>query len=65
MNNLSSAIACVCWPISLFSGQFLTVLLLSISYCMREMLKKVPEGDWLCEECKFAEESESQKQGEA
>ena len=30
---------------------------------MREMLQKVPEGDWLCEECKFAEESENQKQG--
>ena len=27
------------------------------------MLQKVPEGDWLCEECKFAEESENQKQG--
>ncbi|XP_028752367.1 uncharacterized protein LOC114712078 isoform X2 [Neltuma alba] len=25
------------------------------TYCMREMLKKVPEGDWQCEECKFAE----------
>nr|XP_023874432.1 uncharacterized protein LOC111986766 isoform X4 [Quercus suber] len=33
------------------------------TYCMREMLQKVPEGDWLCEECKFAEESENQKQG--
>ncbi|KAK8715249.1 hypothetical protein V6N13_042587 [Hibiscus sabdariffa] len=32
-------------------------------YCMREMLQKVPEGDWLCEECKLAEETESQKQG--
>ncbi|KAF5749254.1 hypothetical protein HS088_TW04G01219 [Tripterygium wilfordii] len=32
------------------------------TYCMREMLQKVPEGDWLCEECKIAEESESQKQ---
>ncbi|XP_038695232.1 uncharacterized protein LOC119992556 isoform X1 [Tripterygium wilfordii] len=32
------------------------------TYCMGEMIKKVPEGDWLCEECKFAEESESQKQ---
>lgn len=33
------------------------------SYCMKEMLQKVPEGDWLCEECKFAEETEKQKQG--
>lgn len=33
------------------------------SYCMREMIQKIPEGDWLCEECKFAEETEKQKQG--
>ncbi|XVF56624.1 hypothetical protein PTKIN_Ptkin06aG0134900 [Pterospermum kingtungense] len=33
------------------------------TYCMREMIQKVPEGDWLCEECKLAEETESQKQG--
>ncbi|GMI78942.1 hypothetical protein like AT5G16680 [Hibiscus trionum] len=32
------------------------------TYCMREMLQKVPEGDWLCEECKLAEETESRKQ---
>ncbi|KAK9271648.1 hypothetical protein L1049_002011 [Liquidambar formosana] len=32
------------------------------TYCMREMLDKVPEGQWLCEECKFAEETEKQKQ---
>ncbi|KAL3837937.1 hypothetical protein ACJIZ3_022528 [Penstemon smallii] len=25
------------------------------TYCMREMLDKVPEGDWLCEECKTVE----------
>uniref|UniRef100_A0A1D1YD19 Bromodomain adjacent to zinc finger domain protein 1A n=1 Tax=Anthurium amnicola TaxID=1678845 RepID=A0A1D1YD19_9ARAE len=24
-------------------------------YCMRTMLDKVPEGDWLCEECKLKE----------
>ncbi|XP_057970025.1 uncharacterized protein LOC131159286 isoform X2 [Malania oleifera] len=30
------------------------------TYCMREMLDKVPEGDWLCEECKFAEETGNQ-----
>lgn len=29
---------------------------------MREMLEKVPEGDWLCEECKLNEELEAQKQ---
>ncbi|KAK8588877.1 hypothetical protein V6N12_023289 [Hibiscus sabdariffa] len=33
------------------------------TYCMREMLRKVPEGDWLCEECKLVEETETQKQG--
>ncbi|KAJ6884298.1 hypothetical protein NC652_031331 [Populus alba x Populus x berolinensis] len=32
------------------------------TYCMRDMLQKVPEGDWLCEECKLAEETENQKQ---
>uniref|UniRef100_A0A2P2M0I1 AIPP2-like SPOC-like domain-containing protein n=1 Tax=Rhizophora mucronata TaxID=61149 RepID=A0A2P2M0I1_RHIMU len=32
------------------------------TYCMQEMLQKVPEGDWLCEECKSAEEIENQKQ---
>ncbi|KAI4295253.1 hypothetical protein L6164_035319 [Bauhinia variegata] len=31
------------------------------TYCMREMLQKVPEGDWLCEECKYAEETENQR----
>ncbi|CAJ1926292.1 unnamed protein product [Sphenostylis stenocarpa] len=31
------------------------------TYCMREMLDKVPEGDWLCEECKDAEENENKK----
>lgn len=36
-----------------------------LSYCMRERLNEVPEGDWLCEECKFAEEAEKQKQGKA
>ncbi|PKA53123.1 Methyl-CpG-binding domain-containing protein 9 [Apostasia shenzhenica] len=25
------------------------------TYCMRKMLDKVPEGDWLCEECKMKE----------
>ncbi|GMJ11333.1 hypothetical protein HRI_004802500 [Hibiscus trionum] len=33
------------------------------TYCMREMLQKVPEGYWLCEECKLVEETETQKQG--
>ncbi|KAE9612834.1 putative chromatin regulator PHD family [Lupinus albus] len=28
------------------------------TYCMRVMLQKVPKGDWLCEECQFAEETE-------
>ncbi|CAA7038526.1 unnamed protein product [Microthlaspi erraticum] len=31
------------------------------TYCMRVMLQKLPEGDWLCEECQFAEEAEKQK----
>lgn len=31
------------------------------TYCMRVMLQKVPAGDWLCEECKFAELAEKQK----
>ncbi|GMH09133.1 hypothetical protein Nepgr_010973 [Nepenthes gracilis] len=31
------------------------------TYCMREMLDKVPEGDWVCEECKFNEEMEKPK----
>ncbi|XP_059625095.1 protein PARALOG OF AIPP2-like isoform X2 [Cornus florida] len=31
-------------------------------YCMRDTLDKVPEGDWLCEECKFDEKIENQKQ---
>lgn len=30
---------------------------------MREMLQKVPEGDWVCEECKSADETENQKPG--
>ncbi|XAR56691.1 hypothetical protein NMG60_11037266 [Bertholletia excelsa] len=32
------------------------------TYCMREMVDKVPEGDWLCEECKFDDENKSLKQ---
>ncbi|MED6122043.1 hypothetical protein PIB30_035964 [Stylosanthes scabra] len=31
------------------------------TYCMREMLEKVPEGDWLCEECKYAQEAENKR----
>ncbi|OIV94979.1 hypothetical protein TanjilG_22176 [Lupinus angustifolius] len=30
-------------------------------YCMRVMLEKVPEGDWLCEECQYAVETEKQR----
>ncbi|OIW11148.1 hypothetical protein TanjilG_22955 [Lupinus angustifolius] len=29
------------------------------TYCMRVMLQKVPKGDWLCEECQFAKETEN------
>ncbi|KAL7003832.1 hypothetical protein U1Q18_004975, partial [Sarracenia purpurea var. burkii] len=32
------------------------------TYCMREMMDKVPEGDWLCEECKIDEEIKKLKQ---
>ncbi|CAN6460306.1 unnamed protein product [Victoria cruziana] len=31
------------------------------TYCMQVMLDKVPEGEWLCEECKCKENVESQK----
>ncbi|XP_062119700.1 protein PARALOG OF AIPP2-like isoform X2 [Humulus lupulus] len=34
------------------------------TYCMRKMLRKVPGSNWMCEECKFAEEINSQKQVE-
>lgn len=26
------------------------------SYCMRKMLRKIPQGDWLCEECQMKED---------
>ncbi|PON49500.1 Zinc finger, FYVE/PHD-type [Trema orientale] len=32
------------------------------TYCMRKMLRKVPGSNWMCEECKFAEEINSRKQ---
>ncbi|XP_024020786.1 uncharacterized protein LOC21402590 isoform X4 [Morus notabilis] len=32
------------------------------TYCMRKMLRKVPGRNWMCEECKFAEEINTQKQ---
>ncbi|MCD7455745.1 hypothetical protein HAX54_029422 [Datura stramonium] len=32
------------------------------TYCMRKMLQKVPEGDWMCEECKFDEEMKNRKE---
>lgn len=32
------------------------------TYCMREMREKVPEDEWLCEECKFNKETEKQNQ---
>lgn len=31
------------------------------TYCMREMLEKLPEGDWLCEECQDAVEAENKR----
>lgn len=30
---------------------------------MREMLQAVPEEEWLCEECKYAEETANQRLG--
>lgn len=32
-----------------------------LSYCMRIMLDKIPEGDWLCEECRMKEELEMKR----
>ncbi|KAL7147191.1 hypothetical protein ABFS83_06G091300 [Erythranthe nasuta] len=32
------------------------------TYCMREMLTEVPEGDWLCEECKSVERVKNGRQ---
>ncbi|KAG9155724.1 hypothetical protein Leryth_003997 [Lithospermum erythrorhizon] len=32
------------------------------TYCMREMLEKVPEGDWMCDECQYDEEMKNQRQ---
>lgn len=29
------------------------------TYCMRIMMEKIPEGDWLCEECKLKEDTEN------
>ncbi|GKU95745.1 hypothetical protein SLEP1_g9068 [Rubroshorea leprosula] len=31
-------------------------------YCMRAKLDKVPEGDWMCEECALSEENEKKQQ---
>nr|XP_029124426.1 uncharacterized protein LOC105059588 isoform X2 [Elaeis guineensis] len=30
-------------------------------YCMQMMLDKLPEGDWLCEECQLKEDTENQR----
>ncbi|CAI9755296.1 unnamed protein product [Fraxinus pennsylvanica] len=32
------------------------------TYCMQETLTKVPEGNWLCEECKVEEQTSNQRQ---
>lgn len=45
----------------LFLVLWLMKMLLYPRYCMREMLQKVPEGDWMCEECKFDEEMKNRK----
>ncbi|XP_038974985.1 uncharacterized protein LOC103711790 isoform X3 [Phoenix dactylifera] len=31
------------------------------TYCMRIKLDKIPEGEWLCEECQLKEDAENQK----
>ncbi|XP_017242340.1 ASI1-immunoprecipitated protein 2 [Daucus carota subsp. sativus] len=31
------------------------------TYCMRDMLEKLPEGEWLCEDCKFDERKAQEK----
>ncbi|XP_027159396.1 uncharacterized protein LOC113760860 isoform X2 [Coffea eugenioides] len=32
------------------------------TYCMKEMVDKVPEGDWLCEECRLEAEMKNPRQ---
>jgi len=32
------------------------------TYCMRVMMKKLPEGEWLCEECQIEVQAEKQKE---
>ncbi|KAJ1693511.1 hypothetical protein LUZ63_010209 [Rhynchospora breviuscula] len=32
------------------------------TYCMRVRLEKVPEGDWLCEECQLKDKADKEKQ---
>ena len=48
-----------------FDKKILNIIIAENSYCMRKMLRRVPKGPWLCEECKFAEETDNQKQGKA
>ncbi|KAL1813611.1 ASI1-immunoprecipitated protein 2 isoform X3 [Daucus carota subsp. sativus] len=31
------------------------------TYCMKEMMTKLPEGDWLCEDCKFEKREREEK----
>lgn len=31
------------------------------TYCMRKMMRKIPEGDWLCEECQLNDDAERKK----
>lgn len=38
-----------------FLSTMMAIYAFYVSYCMREMLAKVPEGEWLCEECKSVE----------
>jgi hypothetical protein len=35
------------------------------TYCMRERMVEVPEGDWFCEECKLEEESKNPKEDQS
>lgn len=69
-NSLSSYFCCQDFSCDIlcsdaFDQNFLNIIIAESSYCMRKMLRRVPKGPWLCEECKFAEETDNQKQGKA
>lgn len=51
-----------CYPCNFAISVFIMMIVWYLRYCMREMLDKVPEGDWLCEECKTLEQAEKRRQ---